>query len=73
MMSEHINTDDKAVLDKYEEQMENNLEKVDGSKSTVTKVAMSQASFGWFNLIYIIVIVLLINYLMGMFINIFHK
>ncbi|EMS11127.1 hypothetical protein KM1_313940 [Entamoeba histolytica HM-3:IMSS] len=72
-ISQHINTEDKEVLDKFQEEMERNIDKVSNSKTSINSVAKKQSSIGWFDLIYIVMILLLINYLMGIFMNIFHK
>ncbi|KAL7712420.1 Uncharacterized protein QTN25_009965 [Entamoeba marina] len=73
VMSEHLTTNDKEVIDMYESKMESNIGKVMTSNNKVESVALKHRSVGWFDLMFIILAVFIINYIMSIFMNIFHK
>ena len=72
-MSKHVTEDDKATVTKYESEMNKNKTVMDDHMHSIEKISQLHHSVGWFDLIYIVLVVILVNYAMGIFINIFHK
>ena len=70
-ISELIETSDKEVVNELMKATEDNSDRLDNSKNKIDVIAKTGKSFGWFDLIYVGIIIYVVNYLMNLYIKLF--
>ena len=70
-MADFIANEDKEVINELMEKTEENKERLSNNQNKIDNVVKSGRSFGWFDLIYLAVILYVVNYLVEIYIKLF--